>query len=122
MRSRRRFSNLAALAGLTASLEFLLDRVGLDWALARNAALADRAIAALGRLDGVEVVTPPRHAPLVCFRVRGRAPADVVAALANEGVVARSVADTGVTRLSTGFYAAEAEIDRAVAVVGALAR
>jgi L-cysteine/cystine lyase len=110
-------TNLVALAGLTASLRFLLDEVGLDWALTRQRDLADRAIAGLRGLPGVEVVTPESHAPLVCFRVAGQRPADVVARLAEQKVVGRSVNDTGVVRLSTGFYVLEEEVDRAVALV-----
>ena len=113
--------NLAALAGLTASLRWLLDEVDLDWALERNAALARLARERLGAI-GAEVVTPPVHAPLVCFRVPGRSPDDVVAELAEHGVVARSVNDTGVVRFSTGFYVTEEEIERAVGLVEAAAR
>ena len=115
-------SNLAALAGLAASLIWFLDDVGADWALARNAALADHAIAGLNAVEGVEVVTPSIHAPLVCFRVAGQSPADVVTSLAKDGVVTRSVNDTGVVRLSTGFYNTEQEIDRAIELVRALVR
>jgi L-cysteine/cystine lyase len=111
-------TNLVALAGLTASVRFLLDEVGLDWALGRQRTLAERAIEGLRALPGVEVVTPATHAPLVCFRVGGRAPAEVVARLAEQKVVARSVNDTGVVRFSTGFYVLEGEVDRAVETVG----
>jgi L-cysteine/cystine lyase len=109
--------NLAALAGLTASLHFLLDEVGLEWALSRQRDLAERAIAGLRARPGVEVVTPPTHAPLVCFRVAGQKPSDVVARLAEQKVVGRSVNDTGVVRFSTGFYVLEEEVDRAVDLV-----
>ncbi|HEY3110840.1 MAG TPA: aminotransferase class V-fold PLP-dependent enzyme [Chloroflexota bacterium] len=114
-------ANLVGLAGLTASLRFLLDDVGLEWAIARQRDLADQAIAGLGAIAGVEVVTPPSHAPLVCFRVGGQRPADVVARLAEQKVIGRSVEDTGVVRFSTGFYVLEEEIDRAVDLVAQLA-
>jgi selenocysteine lyase/cysteine desulfurase len=113
--------NLPAYAGLTASVRWLLDDVGMAWATARAAALADRALVGLGTLPGVEVVTPPSHAPLVCFKVIGMAPPDVTKRLAEERVVARSIADTGVVRFATGFYNTEAEIDRAIELVGQIA-
>jgi L-cysteine/cystine lyase len=115
-------ANLAAYAGLAAAVKWFLDEVGSDWAYRRNAALADRAIAGLSEVDGVEIVTPAQHAPLVCFKVKGKTPAEVTKQLADHGVVVRSVNDTGVVRFSTGFYNTEEEIDRAVALVADAAR
>ncbi|HZQ97850.1 MAG TPA: aminotransferase class V-fold PLP-dependent enzyme [Chloroflexota bacterium] len=113
-------ANLAAYAGLAAAVNWLLDEVGAEWACGRAARLADRAIAGLRRIPGVEVVTPRHRAPLVCFKVAGHAPADVTKHLAANGVVGRSVNDTGVVRFSTGFYNTEEEIDRAVNLVAEL--
>ena len=113
-------TNLVALAGLTASVRFFLEDVGDEWAFSRQSALAERALSGLRGLSNVEVVTPTQHAPLVCFKVAGLKPSDVVARLAEQGVVCRSVNDTGVVRFSTGFYVAEEEIDRAVELVGAM--
>src|SRR5439155_24284066 len=70
-------TSLAMYAGLAAAVNFLLDDVGMEWATARAARLADRAIEGLRQLAGVEIVTPAEHAPLVCFKVAGHAPADV---------------------------------------------
>jgi L-cysteine/cystine lyase len=115
-------ANLAAYAGLAAAVTWFLDEVGADWAYRRAASLADRALERLRALKGVEVVTPATHAPLVCFKVAGKTPAEVTKYLAENGVVVRSVNDTGVVRFSTGFYNTEEEIDRAVELVGAAAR
>lgn len=115
-------TNLSAYAGLAAAVTWFLNDVGTDWAYRRARNLADRAIEGLRGVRGVEVVTPAEHAPLVCFRVAGKAPADVTKYLGDRGTVVRSVNDTGVVRFSTGYYNTDEEIDRAVELVGEAAR
>jgi L-cysteine/cystine lyase len=114
--------NLPSYAGLGAAVTWFLDDVGAEWAYKRARDLADSAIEGLRGVRGVEVVTPAEHAPLVCFRVAGKAPADVTKYLAERGTVVRSVSDTGVVRFSTGYYNTEDEIDRAVQLVAEAAK
>ncbi|MBI3980260.1 MAG: aminotransferase class V-fold PLP-dependent enzyme [Chloroflexi bacterium] len=114
--------NLGALSGLTASVKWLLDGVGLEWATRRSRTLTRRAMAGLSGLPGVEIITPDAHANLICFRVAGLRPADVVNRLYQDGVVIRGVAETACARFAIGFYNTESEVDRAIELVGQLAR
>ncbi|MHB0877818.1 MAG: aminotransferase class V-fold PLP-dependent enzyme [Anaerolineae bacterium] len=115
-------TNLAAIAGLTASVIWRIDEVGLDWSFDRSRTLVRRAAEGLRALDGVEVITPDDRAGLVCFRVRGQKPAEVVEALAREGILTRSIAETAAVRFAIGFYNTEAEIDHAIGIVSSLIR
>lgn len=94
------------LHGMQASLQWLEEEVGWDWALARIAALAEEATALLAEVPGVRVLTPAQRAGLVSFVVEGREPEAVVGALAARPlpVRIRSVRFLQCLRISTGFY------------------
>lgn len=94
------------LHGMQASLQWLEEEVGWDWALARIAALAEEATALLAEVPGVRVLTPAQRAGLVSFVVEGREPEAVVGALAARPlpVRIRSVRFLQCLRISTGSY------------------
>lgn len=104
--------NLVDLAGITASLSWLEETVGWDFAYARTAQLAELARARLADCPGVSVLTPRPAAGLVSFTVEGMPPADVVTALAGEGIIIRSIGNPACCRISTGFFNTEEEIER----------
>lgn len=108
-------------AGWVAGLGWLADEVGWAWIHDRIGRLAARARRGLAGVAGVTVLTPPRHAGLVSFRVAGREPAAVVEALAAGGYLVRSIPDAGCVRVSNGFFNTEDEVDGLVAEVARLA-
>jgi L-cysteine/cystine lyase len=107
-----------SVAGMVASLDWLLDDVGLDWACARIAANAAHCRALLEAVAGVEVRTPPgRHAGLLHFNLAGWPPAAVEQELLPRRVLVRSMVEPACVRVSTGFYNHEADLQ---ALVGGL--
>lgn len=110
------------MAGWAAGLAWLAGEVGWPWIFDRIRQLAGRARGGLGRVAGVEVLTPPDHAGLVSFRVAGLEPQAAVGALAKAGYVVRDVPDARCVRLSAGCFNREDEVDGLVAEVAALAR
>lgn len=102
-----------ALAALTASMRWISDEVGWDWAYARIAALGQRCYNALAAIDGVTMLSPRDHmAGLIHFVVEGMAPADVTAALGAQNILIRHTPYPSANRVATGFYTTEEEIDR----------
>lgn len=78
---------------------------------------------ALGRIEGVGLVTPPGpRAGLVTFTVRGWDPAAACARLAEDGVVVRWLERPAALRASTGCFTDAGDVRRLVQAVGALAR
>ncbi len=120
--------NLPLLAGQVASMRWIRDEVGLDWATARIAALGAYAHERLTALDGVRVVTPPeRRAGLISFVVEGIDPPDLSHRLQAEyNVTIRYVGAYSnvpdVNRLSAGFYNTEGDIERLIEGVTAIRR
>ncbi len=100
---------IASLAGLTAALA-----QAPEWQYERSRDLAERL---RERLDSrAEVVTPVERATLVAFRPPGsESAADVVARLAEEGVLVREIPGTGLIRTSVGWWTSEGDLDRLVA-------
>lgn len=103
-----------ALAAMRASLHWLEETVGWEWALARIQRLADQAKTLLGSLPGATIFTPNAHAGLVSFDVAGLDPVAAVETLSARGIIIRSVPFLGqhVLRVSTGFYNTVDEITR----------
>jgi L-cysteine/cystine lyase len=100
------------LKGLQASLNWIGEEVGWEWAYRRIATLGRYCYNALSALDGVTMLTPrERMAGLVHFRIDGIAPADLTAKLDAAGFLIRDTHDPDANRVSTGFYNTEAEID-----------
>jgi L-cysteine/cystine lyase len=99
-----------ALAGLLASLSFAAE-VGEE-RFARARALTERCRELLS--ERLDVLTPPSQATLVSFRPRGRTAEEVVAALAERGIVVREFPGLDWIRASIGFWTSEEEIERLV--------
>lgn len=103
------------MLALDASVRWLQDEVGVDWATERIAALAAHLRAALERVEGIEVLTPAgRQAGLTTFTFPGWEPRAAVEELADRGFVIRSIPRPACLRVSTGFYNTEDEIDRLI--------
>ena len=109
-----------ALFGQAAAVEWLRDRVGLDWAQARIRRLTEQAREALGQQPNVKVLTPDNAGGLLMFAVDGLAADTVVAELAKVGIIVRSVNVPDCVRASFGFYNTEAEVRRLAAALGSL--
>jgi L-cysteine/cystine lyase len=109
------------LAGWAASLRWLR---GLGWEAVwqRTHELAALARDALGRVAGVEVLTPPEHAGLVSFRIAGVPAPRAVELLRERGYLVRSIPGWDAVRLSCGFFLEEAEINGFTLEVADLAR
>lgn len=94
-----------ALAGMQASLKWLIDDVGLDWIYPRIVDNAAHCRELLEAVEGIEVITPPgRHAGLVHFTVSGWDPVAVEQELLARNVLVRSMHRPVCVRASTGFY------------------
>jgi L-cysteine/cystine lyase len=107
--------NRPGLAGLQASLRWMLEEVGIEWAARRTLTLAQRCRELLSALDGVTVLTPPQQqAGLLCFDLAGWSPAaqaGLTVALEKRGYIVRSIAHHPCCmRVSTGFFNTEAEL------------
>lgn len=109
-----------ALAGWTAALRWLAG-IGWEAVWARTHALAERAREALLSIEGVSLLTPPQHAGLVSFRLRGRTGEDAAARLTERGFLVRSIPGWDAVRASMGFFLEESEVDGLIAAVEALA-
>lgn len=100
---------------LGASVRWIAEEVGWDWAYRRIAALGGYCYEALAALDGVTLFSPPdRMAGLVHFTVDGIAPADLTAKLSEVGILIRHTPYPTANRVATGFYNTEEELDRLV--------
>jgi len=94
----------ATLAGLEAALA-----AHPEWryeAAARAAALCRELLA-----PHVEVVTPPGHSSLVSFRPPGE-PTELVAKLAEQGVIVRELPGRNLVRASCGWWTSEDDLRR----------
>lgn len=114
-----------AIAAQTATLRWLRDDVGLDWAYARTANLGARFHRLLSNTDGVEVITPAHAmAGMVNFNVVGMHPKEVSAALLEQGFTIRYVDSRPClvsARASISWWNTEAEVDDLAQEVGKLA-
>jgi L-cysteine/cystine lyase len=117
-----------AIAAQEASLRWIRDEVGLDWAYARIAELGARFHRRIDGVEGVSVITP-RHAMggLVNFTIAGITPQEITDQLYKYGYTIRYV-DTKPcavsARASIGWWNTESEVDGladAVAEVAAAA-
>lgn len=108
----------ASIVALSASLRWITEEIGWDWAYQRIAALGSACYEALAALDGVTILTPrDRMAGLIHFNVAGIAPAALCERMAKQGVVARSTPDPVAVRVATGFYNTEGDIARLIAAI-----
>ena len=110
------------IAGLAAAVAW---RRGLgESTFAAISDLAGYCLERVGELPGVELLTPNQAemSGLVAFRVPGLDVTKAVEHLAAEGVAIRSIPDNQAFRISCGFYNTREEVDRAVRMLGSLAR
>jgi L-cysteine/cystine lyase len=114
--------NPASAAGLTASLTWLADDVGWDWAHARIARLGRLLHDRLSHIEGVHVLTPRETmAGLLHFAIAAAPPADAVKSLAADNMLLRATPAPELVRASIGFFNTEEEIERLTLAVAALA-
>ncbi|HET7034263.1 MAG TPA: aminotransferase class V-fold PLP-dependent enzyme [Thermomicrobiaceae bacterium] len=110
-----------AILGQATSVHFIRETVGLDWVYERISQLGKYCWKSLAALNGVNVLTPMEcMAGLVTFTVDGIEPNDLVKRLAEREVVIRSIHDPDATRVSTGFYNTEEDIDHLAAGIKAI--
>jgi L-cysteine/cystine lyase len=100
----------ASVAGLLASLAFAAEAGEERFARAREAAERCRALLLE---HGADVVTEPGQGTLGSWRPAGE-PADVVARLAERGVVVRNLPGTGLVRASCGYWTSDDDLERLV--------
>jgi L-cysteine/cystine lyase len=98
----------AAVAGLREAL-----RSAPEWAFGRAHEMAERFRARLAEA-GCEVVVPSEPGTLVSWRVPADESADVVARLADAGVIVRDLPGRGLVRASVGWWTNEDDLDRLV--------
>ena len=110
-----------AVLAFEATLRWLRDEVGLDWAFARIAELGQRCHAGLRQIPGVSVITPPeRMAGLICFTGEGLTVQEMAAKLYERNFTIRYVAVAPcptVARIATAWWNTEEEVDGLVAAV-----
>lgn len=108
--SRRR----PTLLGLSTSLEWLRDEVGLDWAYARIQHLVATAREQLQQVPGLEIITPPNAAGLLSFTVKGLDPVQTSNRLAERGILLRWISEPRCLRVSLGFFNTDEDIAKLV--------
>ncbi|MDR1600655.1 MAG: aminotransferase class V-fold PLP-dependent enzyme [Oscillospiraceae bacterium] len=107
-----------AVSGFAASLEWLLDTVGLDGLYGAIADISAYAISELSKLDGITVITPEdSRAGLVSFRSDARPAKDLLERLKDSDIHARLVPPLDYVRLSLAFFIRKEDVDRLVEVV-----
>lgn len=99
----------AATAGLRAALAAMP-----EWGYQRAAGMAERFREALGEA-GCDVVVPVDRATLVSWRVAADDSADLVARMAETGVIVRDLPGRGLVRASVGWWTNEDDLDRLLA-------
>jgi L-cysteine/cystine lyase len=102
-----------SVAGLLESLAFAREAGEDRFDHAR--AMAKRLLELLA--DGHELVTAPEQATLVTWKAEGES-ADVVARLAEAGVIVRDLPGLGWVRASCGFWTSNEDLDRLVEALG----
>lgn len=104
-----------AMVGMEATLTWLRDEVGTDWAFARTKKLAQRFAAGIGEIDGVDIFSPlDQIGGLVCFNVPNMTPQDLTKALFERGQTIRYVAyapGPTIARASIAWWNTEDEVD-----------
>jgi L-cysteine/cystine lyase len=101
-----------ALFGMAESLRFFQDDVGLPWLHQQAAATTKRAREILSEVPGLRIHSPEKQGTLTAFTVDNLPIQETVMALAEQGVVIRSVHDPDFFRVSTGFYNDESDLIR----------
>jgi L-cysteine/cystine lyase len=115
--------NRPSVVAMARAIGWLTMFVGLEYVHRRGAAMAHYAADRLAGIDGVTLLTPrDRMANLVSFRIRGwPAQAALDELSARTFAIARTLPLVDALRISVGFWATEAELDRYIDAVGLLA-
>ena len=112
----------AALAGLTAAVQFRRELVGWSEGAAQMADVRARCVQLLSGVPGVTIQADSEGAaPLVAFTVAGHPAEEVVAALEGAGVLARSLPGLDWVRVSLGYWISDGDLERLAAALRALA-
>ncbi|MGH2521336.1 MAG: aminotransferase class V-fold PLP-dependent enzyme [Anaerolineales bacterium] len=93
-----------ALYGLNESLRWLEEEAGYDWIFERRRAITQRCREMLAELPGVTVHSPPDDSGLTTFSMAGLEPVAASNALADMGIIIRSLHDPERLRVSTAFF------------------
>ena len=101
-----------ALYGMVESLRWMEEALGYEAIFEQCAAMTRRCREILADVPGLTIHSPARHAGLTSFSVAGLEPATAAQALAEMGVVIRSVHDPDYLRVSTSFYNDESDVAR----------
>jgi L-cysteine/cystine lyase len=101
----------AATVGLRTAIESIP-----AWAYAHAAEMAERSRTRFADA-GLDVVVPEERATLVSWRVDAEESADVVARLAETGVIVRDLPGRGLVRASVGWWTNEDDLERLVAAL-----
>jgi L-cysteine/cystine lyase len=112
----------AALAGVTAAVQFRRELVGWSEGAAQMADVRARCVQLLSAVPGVTIQADSEGAaPLLAFTVAGHSAEDVVAALETAGVLARSLPGLGWVRVSLGYWISDSDLERLAAALRSLA-
>ncbi len=104
---------LPGMHGMLASLNWLEDEVGWDWAFARIISLQTYARHTLGALPMLDIFTPQAAAGLLHFNLpEGTDVEQMNDALVQRGIRIRTIPHMNCLRVSTGFWNTEDEIDK----------
>jgi L-cysteine/cystine lyase len=107
-----------SVAGLGATLKWIKEEVGWDWAYERIRQLGAYCHDTLAATPGVQMYCPKSEVVgLMHFTVDGIAPADLTMGLMERGVLIRHTPFPELNRVATGFYNTEEDIDRLVAAI-----
>jgi L-cysteine/cystine lyase len=102
-----------ALKAFSASLAWIADDIGWDWAYRRIAELGRYCYAALAQIDGLRLYLPQQAvAGLIHFTLDGMAPMQLTERLYQQGIMIRHTPEPQLNRVATGFYNNTDDIDR----------
>ncbi len=107
-----RFDPNVTPSGATAGLRAAIGAKP-EWGYERAEGMAERFREALGEA-GCDVVVPERRATLVSWRVPAETSAELVAALAEAGVIVRDLPGRGLVRASVGWWTSDDDLQRLV--------
>ena len=108
----------SGLAGLAAAVSFRRELVGWSEGAAEMAGVRARCIALLSEVPGVTLQAESEGAaPLVAFTVAGTSAEDVVTALEQKGVLARSLPALDWVRVSLGYWVSDGDLERLAAAL-----
>ncbi len=109
------------IKAMVANMVWLDKTAGWPWIYAHIAHIAAYAQQKLKRMAGVTMITPSEpQAGLITFTLDGYNPAQVVAKLAKDDIVIRSIGSPPALRISTGFYNTTSDINRLIEALQAI--